>query len=70
MIQHPKDAGRPDSAVPGANGTMSSPRPTQGVPVHGLRAASPPCLIQRQVQREIQTLMKSKQLQTVNLSQL
>ncbi|XP_036940368.1 capping protein, Arp2/3 and myosin-I linker protein 3 isoform X5 [Acanthopagrus latus] len=48
MIQHPKDAGRPDSAVPGANGTMSSPRPTQGIPVHGLRAASPPCLIQRQ----------------------
>ncbi|KAK1879263.1 Capping protein Arp2/3 and myosin-I linker protein 3, partial [Dissostichus eleginoides] len=32
MIQHPKDAGRPDSAVPGANGTMSSPRPMQGVP--------------------------------------
>ncbi|XP_069567454.1 capping protein, Arp2/3 and myosin-I linker protein 3 isoform X4 [Brachyistius frenatus] len=48
MIQHPKDAGRPESAVPGANGTMSSPRPTQGVPVHGMRAASPPCLIQRQ----------------------
>nr|XP_046265204.1 capping protein, Arp2/3 and myosin-I linker protein 3 isoform X2 [Scatophagus argus] len=48
MIQHPKDAGRPESAVPGANGTMPSPRPTQGVPVHGMRAASPPCLIQRQ----------------------
>ncbi|XP_042352900.1 LOW QUALITY PROTEIN: capping protein, Arp2/3 and myosin-I linker protein 3 [Plectropomus leopardus] len=48
MIQHPKEAGRPESAVPGANGTMSSPRPMQGVPVHGMRAASPPCLIQRQ----------------------
>ncbi|XP_044074734.1 capping protein, Arp2/3 and myosin-I linker protein 3 isoform X1 [Siniperca chuatsi] len=47
MIQHPKDAGRPESTVPGANGTMPSPRPMQGVPVH-LRAASPPCLIQRQ----------------------
>uniref|UniRef100_A0A3P9QFH8 Capping protein regulator and myosin 1 linker 3 n=1 Tax=Poecilia reticulata TaxID=8081 RepID=A0A3P9QFH8_POERE len=49
MIQHPKDPGRPDSAVPGANGTLSSPRPAQGVPAHGLRAASPPCSIQRQV---------------------
>ncbi|XP_063741232.1 capping protein, Arp2/3 and myosin-I linker protein 3 isoform X2 [Eleginops maclovinus] len=48
MIQHPKDAGRPDSAGPGANGTMSSPRPIQGVPVQGMRASSPPCLIQRQ----------------------
>ncbi|XP_067461135.1 capping protein, Arp2/3 and myosin-I linker protein 3 isoform X1 [Thunnus thynnus] len=48
MIQHPKDAGRAESTVPGANGTMPSPRPTQGVPVHGIRAASPPCLIQRQ----------------------
>lgn len=48
MIQHPKDAVRPESAVPGANGAMPSPRPTQGVPVHGMRAASPPCLIQRQ----------------------
>uniref|UniRef100_A0A3P9QFH1 Capping protein regulator and myosin 1 linker 3 n=1 Tax=Poecilia reticulata TaxID=8081 RepID=A0A3P9QFH1_POERE len=48
MIQHPKDPGRPDSAVPGANGTLSSPRPAQGVPAHGLRAASPPCSIQRQ----------------------
>ncbi|XP_027138983.1 capping protein, Arp2/3 and myosin-I linker protein 3 isoform X1 [Larimichthys crocea] len=48
MIQHPKDAGRPESTVPGANGTMSSPRPTHGVPGHGMRAASPPCLIQRQ----------------------
>ncbi|MEQ2312541.1 hypothetical protein AMECASPLE_032087 [Ameca splendens] len=27
---------------------MSSPRPAQGVPVHGVRAASPPCPIQRQ----------------------
>uniref|UniRef100_A0A3B4W9F8 Capping protein regulator and myosin 1 linker 3 n=1 Tax=Seriola lalandi dorsalis TaxID=1841481 RepID=A0A3B4W9F8_SERLL len=50
MIQHPKDAVRPESAVPGANGSMPSPRPMQGAPVHGLRAASPPCLIQRQVQ--------------------
>uniref|UniRef100_A0A3B4UDP8 Capping protein regulator and myosin 1 linker 3 n=1 Tax=Seriola dumerili TaxID=41447 RepID=A0A3B4UDP8_SERDU len=48
MIQHPKDAVRPESAVPGANGSMPSPRPMQGAPVHGLRAASPPCLIQRQ----------------------
>ncbi|GAA6222383.1 capping protein, Arp2/3 and myosin-I linker protein 3 [Lates japonicus] len=48
MIQHPKDAVRPESGVPGANGTMPSPRPTQGAPVHGMRAASPPCLIQRQ----------------------
>ncbi|KAM6990188.1 capping protein, Arp2/3 and myosin-I linker protein 3 isoform 2-T4 [Tautogolabrus adspersus] len=46
MIQHPKDAGRPESAVPGANGAMPSPRPIQGVP--GMRAPSPPCLIQRQ----------------------
>ncbi|XP_049889287.1 capping protein, Arp2/3 and myosin-I linker protein 3 isoform X2 [Epinephelus moara] len=50
MIQHPKEGGRPESTVPGANGTMPSPRPMQGVPVHGIRAASPPCLIQRQVQ--------------------
>ncbi|XP_030016802.1 capping protein, Arp2/3 and myosin-I linker protein 3 isoform X5 [Sphaeramia orbicularis] len=48
MIQHPKDSGRADSAVPGANGTMPSPRPAQGVPAHSMRAASPPCLIQRQ----------------------
>ncbi|XP_041660282.1 capping protein, Arp2/3 and myosin-I linker protein 3 isoform X4 [Cheilinus undulatus] len=48
MIQHPKDAVRPESAVPGANGTMPSPRPMQGVPVPGMRAPSPPCLIQRQ----------------------
>ncbi|XP_068605099.1 capping protein, Arp2/3 and myosin-I linker protein 3 [Brachionichthys hirsutus] len=46
MIQHPKDAGRPEkeSAVPGTNGAVPSPRPTQGVP----GAASPSCLIQRQ----------------------
>ncbi|XP_028283453.1 capping protein, Arp2/3 and myosin-I linker protein 3 [Parambassis ranga] len=48
MIQHPKDAVRPESAVPGENGTLPSPRPTQGAPVHGMRAASPPCPIQRQ----------------------
>ncbi|KAM3604253.1 uncharacterized protein V6R79_008543 [Siganus canaliculatus] len=48
MIQHPKDAGGPENAVPGANGTMPSPRPMQGVPVHVIRGASPPCLIQRQ----------------------
>uniref|UniRef100_A0A3B5A884 Capping protein regulator and myosin 1 linker 3 n=1 Tax=Stegastes partitus TaxID=144197 RepID=A0A3B5A884_9TELE len=56
MIQHPKDLARPDSAGPGANGAMPSPRPAQGVAVHGMRAASPPCLIQRQVQR----LLKSR----------
>uniref|UniRef100_A0A668AS07 Capping protein regulator and myosin 1 linker 3 n=1 Tax=Myripristis murdjan TaxID=586833 RepID=A0A668AS07_9TELE len=50
MIQHPKDPGRAESAVPGANGTMPSPRPTPGLPMHGMRGASPPCLIQRQVQ--------------------
>uniref|UniRef100_A0A3Q0R789 Capping protein regulator and myosin 1 linker 3 n=1 Tax=Amphilophus citrinellus TaxID=61819 RepID=A0A3Q0R789_AMPCI len=48
MIQHPKDAGRPESAGPGANGSMPSPRPTQSM--HAMRSASPPCLIQRQVQ--------------------
>uniref|UniRef100_A0A665X1H1 Capping protein regulator and myosin 1 linker 3 n=1 Tax=Echeneis naucrates TaxID=173247 RepID=A0A665X1H1_ECHNA len=48
MIQHPKDTVRPESTVPGANGNMPSPRPSQGPPVHGMRAASPPCLIQRQ----------------------
>ncbi|XP_070701544.1 capping protein, Arp2/3 and myosin-I linker protein 3 [Pempheris klunzingeri] len=48
MIQHPKEAARPESAVPGANGTMPSPRPMPGVSVHGMRTASPPCLIQRQ----------------------
>uniref|UniRef100_A0A8C9XGW8 Capping protein regulator and myosin 1 linker 3 n=1 Tax=Sander lucioperca TaxID=283035 RepID=A0A8C9XGW8_SANLU len=47
MIQQ---TGRPESTVPGANGTMPSTRPMQGVPVHGMRAASPSCLIQRQVQ--------------------
>lgn len=50
MIQHPKDAARPESAVPGANGSVASPRSTQGAPGQGVRAASPPCLIQRQVQ--------------------
>lgn len=49
MIQHPKDNARPESAVPGANGNMPSPRPSSGIPVQGMRAASPPCLIQRQV---------------------
>uniref|UniRef100_A0A3P9C8Z9 Capping protein regulator and myosin 1 linker 3 n=1 Tax=Maylandia zebra TaxID=106582 RepID=A0A3P9C8Z9_9CICH len=49
MIQHPKDAVRPESVVPGANGSMPLPHPTQGMPVHGMRTASPPCLIQRQV---------------------
>ncbi|XP_078119455.1 capping protein, Arp2/3 and myosin-I linker protein 3 [Sander vitreus] len=45
MIQQ---TGRPESTVPGANGTMPSTRPMQGVPVHGMRAESPSCLIQRQ----------------------
>lgn len=49
MIQHPKDAARPESTVPGANGSVASPRSTQGGPGQGVRAASPPCLIQRQV---------------------
>ncbi|XP_031710329.1 capping protein, Arp2/3 and myosin-I linker protein 3 isoform X2 [Anarrhichthys ocellatus] len=48
MIQHSKEVGKPESTVPGANGTMPSPRPVQDVPVHGMRAASPSCLIQRQ----------------------
>ncbi|XP_068197751.1 capping protein, Arp2/3 and myosin-I linker protein 3 isoform X2 [Antennarius striatus] len=48
MIQHPKDAGRPESAVPGTNGALPSPRPPHGVSVPGVRAASPSCLIQRQ----------------------
>ncbi|XP_023820943.1 capping protein, Arp2/3 and myosin-I linker protein 3 isoform X1 [Oryzias latipes] len=48
LIQHPKDNARPESAVPGANGNMPSPRPSSGIPVQGMRAASPPCLIQRQ----------------------
>ncbi|KAM6920461.1 capping protein, Arp2/3 and myosin-I linker protein 3 [Lycodopsis pacificus] len=48
MIQHSKEAVKPESTVPGANGTMPSPRPVQGVPVPGMRAASPSCLIQRQ----------------------
>ncbi|KAM9845463.1 capping protein, Arp2/3 and myosin-I linker protein 3 [Aulostomus maculatus] len=48
MIQHPKDAGRAEVAVPGANGAMPSPQVAQGVPIQGMRPASPPCLIQRQ----------------------
>ncbi|XP_061588774.1 capping protein, Arp2/3 and myosin-I linker protein 3 isoform X1 [Cololabis saira] len=48
MIQHPKDIVRPESAVSGANGSMPSPRQTQGASVRGMRTASPPCLIQRQ----------------------
>ncbi|XP_055359768.1 capping protein, Arp2/3 and myosin-I linker protein 3 isoform X2 [Betta splendens] len=39
IIQHPKDAARPESTIPGANGTMPSPQSTQG-----MRAASPPSL--------------------------
>ncbi|XP_060940835.1 capping protein, Arp2/3 and myosin-I linker protein 3 [Limanda limanda] len=48
MIQHPKDPMRPEGSTPGANGTMASPRPTQGVPGNGMSPAIPPCLIQRQ----------------------
>ncbi|XP_056149842.1 capping protein, Arp2/3 and myosin-I linker protein 3 [Lampris incognitus] len=48
MIQHPKDPGKMEVAGQGANGNMPSPRPMQGAPPHGLRVASPPCLIQRQ----------------------
>lgn len=80
MIQHPKDAGRPESSIPGANGTMPSPRPMQSVSVQGTRAASPPCLIQRQVQSvccdhcsiSMQNILSynSKQLQTVDSNQL
>ncbi|KAJ0058973.1 hypothetical protein NL108_003319 [Boleophthalmus pectinirostris] len=40
--------GRVEGAFPGENGTMPSPRPTQGISAHGIRPASPPCLIQRQ----------------------
>lgn len=50
MIQHPKDAARPESTVPGPNGSVPSPQSMQSVPVQGVRPASPPCLIQRQVQ--------------------
>lgn len=49
MIQHPRDVVRPEGAVSRANGNMTSPRLLQGPPGHGLRAASPPCLSQRQV---------------------
>ncbi|KAK2821946.1 hypothetical protein Q5P01_022011 [Channa striata] len=48
MIQHPRDTARPESTVPGANGAVPSPRPAQVLPVHGMRAPSPPCLMQRQ----------------------
>ncbi|XP_024908137.1 capping protein, Arp2/3 and myosin-I linker protein 3 isoform X4 [Cynoglossus semilaevis] len=48
MIQHPRDVVRPEGAVSRANGNMTSPRLLQGPPGHGLRAASPPCLSQRQ----------------------
>ncbi|XP_076018230.1 capping protein, Arp2/3 and myosin-I linker protein 3 [Genypterus blacodes] len=48
MIQHPKDPGRAESTVPGANGTIASPQPAHGVTVHTMRPVSPPCLIQRQ----------------------
>ncbi|XP_054611322.1 capping protein, Arp2/3 and myosin-I linker protein 3 isoform X4 [Dunckerocampus dactyliophorus] len=48
MIQHPKDAGRTDNTVHGANGAMPSPRVGQGGPVQDLRPTSPSCLIQRQ----------------------
>ncbi|XP_035027298.2 capping protein, Arp2/3 and myosin-I linker protein 3 isoform X2 [Hippoglossus stenolepis] len=48
MIQHPKDPMRPECSIPGANGTTASPRPMPGVPGHGMRPGSPPCLIQRQ----------------------
>uniref|UniRef100_A0A3B5LL88 Capping protein regulator and myosin 1 linker 3 n=1 Tax=Xiphophorus couchianus TaxID=32473 RepID=A0A3B5LL88_9TELE len=64
MIQHPKDTGRSESAVPGANGTLSSPLPAQGVPAHGLRAASPPCSIQRQVQCTGSSLGTDRQMET------
>lgn len=52
MIQHPKDVARPESTVPGANGSVASPRSAQGAPGQGVRATSPPCLIQRQVQMD------------------
>nr|XP_057921932.1 capping protein, Arp2/3 and myosin-I linker protein 3 isoform X2 [Doryrhamphus excisus] len=48
MIQHPKDAGRTDNTMHGANGAMPSPGVGQGAPVQGLRPTSPSCLIQRQ----------------------
>uniref|UniRef100_A0A3Q3WH06 Uncharacterized protein n=1 Tax=Mola mola TaxID=94237 RepID=A0A3Q3WH06_MOLML len=73
MIQHPKDAGRPESAVPGANGTMPSPRPAPAFPPQGVRAASPPFLIQRQVRSLMSRVWNcrssDRQLQTVEPSQ-
>ncbi|XP_028329316.1 capping protein, Arp2/3 and myosin-I linker protein 3 isoform X2 [Gouania willdenowi] len=48
MIQHPKDGSRPESAVPGTNGNVGSPRMAQAGPQHGVRTGSPPCLIQKQ----------------------
>uniref|UniRef100_A0A8C7JRB6 Capping protein regulator and myosin 1 linker 3 n=1 Tax=Oncorhynchus kisutch TaxID=8019 RepID=A0A8C7JRB6_ONCKI len=53
MIQHPKDPGKVEAMIEvGANGRMMpSPRPIQGVPLPGMRGASPSphCLTQRQV---------------------
>uniref|UniRef100_A0A8C8MML7 Capping protein regulator and myosin 1 linker 3 n=1 Tax=Oncorhynchus tshawytscha TaxID=74940 RepID=A0A8C8MML7_ONCTS len=52
MIQHPKDPGKVEAMIEvGANGRMMpSPRPIQGVPLPGMRGASPSphCLTQRQ----------------------
>ncbi|XP_061791934.1 capping protein, Arp2/3 and myosin-I linker protein 3 isoform X2 [Nerophis lumbriciformis] len=49
MIQHPKDAGRADNAVHGANGATPSPGAGEGVPLQGPGPTSPSCLVQRQV---------------------
>uniref|UniRef100_A0A673XN98 Capping protein regulator and myosin 1 linker 3 n=1 Tax=Salmo trutta TaxID=8032 RepID=A0A673XN98_SALTR len=53
MIQHPKDPGKVEAMIEvGANvRMMPSPRPIQGVPLPGMRGASPSphCLTQRQV---------------------
>uniref|UniRef100_A0A4W5NM88 Capping protein regulator and myosin 1 linker 3 n=1 Tax=Hucho hucho TaxID=62062 RepID=A0A4W5NM88_9TELE len=53
MIQHPRDPGKVEAMIEvGANGRMmTSPRPIQGVPLPGMRGASPSphCLTQRQV---------------------
>ncbi|KAM9458725.1 capping protein, Arp2/3 and myosin-I linker protein 3 isoform 1-T1 [Salvelinus alpinus] len=52
MIQHPKDPGKVEAMIEvGANGRMMpSPKPIQGVPLPGMRGASPSphCLTQRQ----------------------